>query len=115
MRCFNYVGGRGGSWPVQVMVALSQVRVSVPMAVRARACRGVRRVVRSMFLPLAVSFTRRMRLSSLRARAALSLDPPVGWVLGGLCVPLKGLLTWKNAVCCNRVFVRVGRHLLWVV
>ena len=39
----------------QVMVALSQVRVSVPTAVRARAWMGVRRVVRSMLRPLAVS------------------------------------------------------------
>ena len=56
---------------VQVMVALSQVRVLVPMAVRAWVWRGVRRVVRAMRRPWAVSWTRRIRLSSLRARGAL--------------------------------------------
>ena len=74
MGCFHYIGGWGawvGAWRGQVMVALSQVRVSVPIAVRARACSGVRRVVRSMRRPLAVSWTCRMRLSSRRARAAL--------------------------------------------
>ena len=71
VRCFHYIGGRGGGWRGQVMVALSQLLVSVPTAVRVRAWRGVRRVVRSMLRPLAVSWTRRMRLSSRSARAAL--------------------------------------------
>ena len=53
------------------MVALSQVRVSTPMAVRVRACRGVRRVVSVIRWLLVVSSTRRMRLSILSARLAV--------------------------------------------
>ena len=68
---FHYIGGSGLRGRGQVMAALSQVRVSAPMAARARACSGVRRVVSWIWRPLAVRWCRRMRLSSRRARLAL--------------------------------------------
>ena len=52
-------------------MGLSQVRVSAPMAVRVRFCRGLRRVVSVMWRLLAVSWWRRTRLRSRRARAAV--------------------------------------------
>ena len=53
------------------MVVLSQVRVSTPIAVKIRVCRGVRRVVSVIWCLLVVSSTRQMRLSSLSARLAV--------------------------------------------
>lgn len=107
--------------PDYVMVPLSQVRVSAPMALRVRACRRLRRVLSVTRRLWAVNWWRRMRLRSRRLGRRLGVMRPrfaravqsVGDVLCGGSVEVpdgqfvtldtyrlsSGVMTERAAVC----------------
>jgi hypothetical protein len=78
--CFYYITPIGVG---QLMVALSQLLVLTPTASRMRRWCGVRRVMRVMGRPAAVSSTWRMRSSSRMARSA----ERVCWSRSGSVMP----------------------------